>query len=48
VFVVNDGKPRSVMSFEATKTATAFWDRAPATKFGRAFRKFYRKAHGIK
>lgn len=48
VFVVKDGRPRVVMSFEDTKTASAFWDRAPATNFGRAFRKLYKKANGIK
>lgn len=46
VFVVKDGKPRGVMSFEDIKTA--FWERDPATNFGRNFRKLYRKANGIK
>jgi hypothetical protein len=48
VSVVKDGKPRIVMSFEDTKTATAFWDRAPATNFGKTFAKAYRRAHGAK
>ena len=46
VFVVRDGKPRSVMSFENTKST--FWERAPATNFGRAFHKLYKKVNGIK
>jgi hypothetical protein len=46
VFVVKDGKPRSGMSFENTKTT--FWERDPATNFGRAFRKLYKKVNGIK
>lgn len=46
VFVVEDGKPRSVMSFENTKTT--FWERDPATNFGRNFRKLYKKVNGIK
>jgi hypothetical protein len=46
VFVVKDGEPRSVMSFEDIKTA--FWERDPATNFGRNFRKLYRKANGLK
>ena len=46
VFVVKDGKPRSVMSFENTKST--FWERDPATNFGRNFRKLYRQANGIK
>ena len=46
VFVVKDGKPRGVMSFENTKST--FWERDPATNFGRNFRKLYRKANGIK
>jgi hypothetical protein len=37
VFVVKDGKPQGVMSFEDIKTA--FWERDPATNFGCAFRK---------
>ncbi len=46
VFVVEDGKPRSVMSFENTKST--FWERDPATNFGRAFHKLYKKVNGIK
>lgn len=46
VFVVKDGKPRSVMSFENTKSTP--WERAPATNFGRAFHKLYKKVNGIK
>ena len=46
VFVVKDGKPRSVMSFENTKST--FWERDPATNFGRYFSKLYRQANGIK
>jgi hypothetical protein len=46
VFVVNDGKTRSVMSFENTKST--FWERDPATNFGRAFHKLYKKVNGIK
>ena len=48
VLAVKDGKRRGVMSFEDTKTATAFWDRDPATNFGRAFRKLYKKVNGFK
>ena len=48
VFVVKDGQRRIVMSFKDTKTATAFWDRAPATNFGKTFVKAYRRAHGAK
>ena len=48
VFVVKDGKPRGVMSFEDTKNAGAFWERDPATNFGRNFRKLYKKANGTK
>ena len=46
VFVVRDGKPRSVMSFEGPKTA--FWERAPATVFGRRFRELYKRVNGIR
>jgi hypothetical protein len=46
VFVVKDGKPQSVMSFESTKST--FWERDPATNFGRAFHKLYKKVNGIK
>ena len=46
VFVVKDGKPRSVMSFENTKST--FWERDPATNFGRNFRTLYKKVNGIK
>ncbi len=46
VFVVKDGQPRSVMSFENTKST--LWERAPATNFGRAFHKLYKKVNGIK
>ena len=46
VFVVKDGKPRSVMSFENTKST--LWERDPATNFGRAFHKLYKKVNGIK
>jgi hypothetical protein len=46
VFVVRDGKPRSVMSFENTKST--LWERPPATNFGRAFHKLYKKVNGIK
>ncbi|MET0622687.1 MAG: hypothetical protein ABW250_06900 [Pyrinomonadaceae bacterium] len=46
VFVVRDGKPQSVMSFENTKST--FWERDPATNFGRAFHKLYKKVNGIK
>jgi hypothetical protein len=46
VFVVKDGKPRGVMSFENTKSTP--WERAPATNFGRAFHKLYKKVNGIK
>lgn len=46
VFVVKDGKPRGVMSFENTKST--FWERDPATNFGRAFHKLYKKVNGIK
>ena len=46
VFVVKDGKPQSVMSFENTKST--FWERDPATNFGRAFHKLYKKVNGIK
>jgi hypothetical protein len=46
VFVVKGGKPQSVMSFENTKST--FWERAPATNFGRAFHKLYKKVNGIK
>jgi hypothetical protein len=45
-FVVKDGKRRSVMSFENTKST--FWERDPATNFGHAFRKLYKKVNGIK
>lgn len=48
VFVVKDGERRGVMSFGDMKNAGAFWERAPATNFGRAFRKLYKKANGIK
>ena len=48
VFVVKDGERRGVMSFEGAKNAGAFRARDPATNFGRAFRKLYRKANGIK
>jgi hypothetical protein len=47
-FVVKDGKPRGVMSFENAKNATALWTRDPATNFGRAFHKLYKKVNGIK
>ena len=46
VFVVKDGKPRGVMSFENTKST--FWERDPATNFGREFRTLYKKVNGIK
>lgn len=46
VFVVKDGKPRGVMSFENTKST--FWERDPATNFGRAFHKLYKQVNGIK
>ncbi len=45
VFVVQDGKPRSVMSFENTKST--LWERDPATNFGRNFRTLYKKVNGI-
>lgn len=48
VFAIKDGKRRSVMSFEDMKNAGAFWERDPATNFGRNFRKLYKKANGIK
>lgn len=48
VFVVKGGERRGVMSFGDTKNAGAFWERDPATNFGRAFRKLYRKANGIR
>ena len=48
VFVVKDGKPRSVMSFEGAKSATAILTRTPATNFARAFHKLYKKVNGIK
>ena len=48
VSVVKDGKPQIVMSFEDTKNAGAFWERDPATNFGRNFRKLYKKGNGIK
>ena len=48
VFVVKDGQRRGVMSFADTKNAGAFWERDPATNFGRNFRKLYKKANRIK
>jgi len=48
VLVVKDGKPRVVMSFEDKKNLGAFRARAPATNFGRAFRKLYKKANGVR
>jgi hypothetical protein len=48
VFVVKDGKPRSVMSFENAKNATTLWTRDLATSFGRDFNKLYKKVNGIK
>ncbi|HEY0170362.1 MAG TPA: hypothetical protein VGB98_04880 [Pyrinomonadaceae bacterium] len=46
VFVVEDGQPWGVMSFENTKST--LWERDPATNFGRAFHKLYKKANGIR
>lgn len=48
VFVVKDGKPRGVMSFEGAKNATTLWTRDLATNFGRKFRELYKKVNGIK
>jgi hypothetical protein len=43
--VVKDGKLRVVMSFKDKKNM--FWERAPATNFGRAFRELYKRANGV-
>jgi hypothetical protein len=47
-FVIKDGKPRSVMSFENAKNTSTLWTRDLATNFGRAFNKLYKKVNGIK
>ena len=46
VFVVTGGQNRIVMSYEGEETHP--WEDKPATNFGKAFVKAYRKANGIK
>ena len=46
VFVIRDGKPRIVMSYEGEETH--LWEKKPATSFGRKFVQTYKKANGLK
>ena len=46
VFVVNGGQNRIVMSYEGEETHP--WEDKPATNFGKAFVKAYKKANGVK
>lgn len=48
MFVVKDGQRRIVMSFEDEQNPHALRAPTPAGNFGRAFRKLYQKANGIK
>ncbi|HKG12478.1 MAG TPA: hypothetical protein VKB12_04040 [Pyrinomonadaceae bacterium] len=46
VFVVGGGRDKIVMSYEGEETHP--WEDKPATNFGKAFVKAYKKANGIK
>jgi hypothetical protein len=46
VFVVGGGQNRIVMSYDGEETHP--WEDKPATNFGKAFVKAYKKANGIK
>lgn len=46
VYVIRDGKPRLVMSYEGVETH--IWEKKPAKNFGKRFVKAYKKANGLK
>ena len=46
VYVLRDGKPRLVMSYEGVETH--IWEKKPAKNFGKRFVKAWKQANGLK
>jgi hypothetical protein len=46
VYVLRDGKPKLVMSYEGVETH--LWERKPAKNFGKRFVKAWKQANGLK